>query len=69
MQPEKKKRKVGVIKRKAKVEGEIKMMLYIKDRPITRFWEVLDTQCVQFRYQESKLYPMVQKYEGDAKNI
>ena len=33
-----------------------------KDRPITSFWDVLDTQCVRFRHQESELYPMDQKY-------
>ena len=40
-----------------------------KDDPLNSFLEVLDTQCVQFRHQESELYPMEQKYEGDAKNI
>ena len=33
-----------------------------KDDPLNSFLEVLDTQCVQFRNQESELYPMEQKY-------
>jgi len=39
-----------------------------KDDPLNSFLEVLDTQCVRFRHQESELYPMKQKYGGSAKN-
>jgi hypothetical protein len=40
-----------------------------KDWPLTRFWEVLVTQCARFRHQESELYPTVQQYGGGAENI
>ena len=33
-----------------------------KNVPLENFLEVLDTQCVQFRDEESDLYPIEEKY-------
>jgi len=54
--------------KKSRSKERLKGCFFNKDLPITRFWEVLDTQCVRFRHQESKLYPMMQQYGVGAKN-
>jgi len=52
--------------KKSRSKERLKGCFFNKDLPITRFCEVLDTQCVRFRHQESELYLMEQQYGGGA---